>query len=267
MLLASLIPGAMATGVSIIISYPMDTVKTRLQTGMYKGILNCISQTIKTDGVLGLYRGVSSPLTTLVLKRSIQFKIYEEMNGKTNSWISGCVAAMALSPFGCPVNVVKVRMQDSKKDRYKNMIECIKDIWKTEGARGFFKGFKTNLFKDMMFGTLYLGSYGVIKDSFETMQKRLDKNIYCYDFLVSSKGCNFFAGGLAGTFAWMILMPVDMVKTTYQSGRSIDFVISNINKNGIFVLWRGVIPVLLRVFPSSASSMLTYEYVKEAMIT
>lgn len=46
-------------------SQPFDLVKVRMQTapdGFYKGTLDCFTKTVKTDGIRGLYRGMSTPL-------------------------------------------------------------------------------------------------------------------------------------------------------------------------------------------------------------
>jgi solute carrier family 25 carnitine/acylcarnitine transporter 20/29 len=43
---------------------PFDLVKVRLQTteGIYKSTFDCFAQTVKKDGITGLYRGMSTPL-------------------------------------------------------------------------------------------------------------------------------------------------------------------------------------------------------------
>lgn len=50
------------------VEYPFDTVKVRLQSQpdhlplRYKGPLDCFAQSLRQDGFLGLYRGVTAPL-------------------------------------------------------------------------------------------------------------------------------------------------------------------------------------------------------------
>lgn len=47
---------------AVAFGFPLDSVKTRLQTYKYKGTWSCIVDTYKTEGVLGFYRGLMAPL-------------------------------------------------------------------------------------------------------------------------------------------------------------------------------------------------------------
>lgn len=48
--------------VSTICAYPVDTVKSRLQTYPYDGALDCITRTWKAEGGMAFFRGVSVPV-------------------------------------------------------------------------------------------------------------------------------------------------------------------------------------------------------------
>ena len=59
--------------------YPFDTVKVRLQSqpdflpAQYTGPLDCFRQSLRGDGFLGLYRGVSAPLFGAAVETSSLF--------------------------------------------------------------------------------------------------------------------------------------------------------------------------------------------------
>ena len=77
-----LLPGVAHAVSTIVVGYPFDTVKTRLQTGMYKGewpIARCVRDTLRTEGAASFYRGCSVPMAALLLKRPVEFAIFEEM--------------------------------------------------------------------------------------------------------------------------------------------------------------------------------------------
>ncbi|CRK18949.1 hypothetical protein BN1723_017721, partial [Verticillium longisporum] len=63
--------GSAAGVIGKYIEYPFDTVKVRLQSQpdnlplRYKGPVDCFRQSIKADGLLGLYRGITAPLVRL----------------------------------------------------------------------------------------------------------------------------------------------------------------------------------------------------------
>jgi solute carrier family 25 carnitine/acylcarnitine transporter 20/29 len=77
MVLGDLLAGTMA-GVGICaVGHPFDTVKVLLQTqpGAYKGMGDAFRQTVASHGMVGLYRGVASPLIGMGIFNAIQFAV------------------------------------------------------------------------------------------------------------------------------------------------------------------------------------------------
>ena len=81
----SLLCGALAGLCSKLTVFPLDTVKKRLQvTGFearreirFNGMLDCVSKTLKREGVQGLFKGVSPALVKAVSITAINFSFYE----------------------------------------------------------------------------------------------------------------------------------------------------------------------------------------------
>jgi ornithine carrier protein len=71
--------GSIAGVVGKLIEYPFDTVKVRLQAQpdhlplRYTGPLDCFRQSLRHDGVSGLYRGISAPLFGAAVETSSLF--------------------------------------------------------------------------------------------------------------------------------------------------------------------------------------------------
>lgn len=71
--------GSIAGMVGKVIEYPFDTVKVRLQSQpdhlplLYKGPLDCFKKSLKNDGVLGIYRGISAPMVGAAVETSCLF--------------------------------------------------------------------------------------------------------------------------------------------------------------------------------------------------
>ena len=67
-LIETSIAGGIAGCISWIVNYPIDVVKTRIQSSglpnqpNYKGIMDCFIKIIKADGVRGMYRGLGPAL-------------------------------------------------------------------------------------------------------------------------------------------------------------------------------------------------------------
>lgn len=67
-------------GVALVyVGQPLDTVKVKMQTfpSMYKGMVNCFLQTLRTDGVIrGLYAGTVPAIVANVAENSVLFAAY-----------------------------------------------------------------------------------------------------------------------------------------------------------------------------------------------
>ena len=58
------IAGGTAGAIGIFIGFPFDSVKVKLQThpDLYRSAVDCLRQSLQTDGYLGLYRGSLPPV-------------------------------------------------------------------------------------------------------------------------------------------------------------------------------------------------------------
>lgn len=257
-----LLPGATAGFTGVLIGYPLDTVKVRMQTGYYPHMLQCIYQTTIKEGPFAFYRGSIVPFTAITIKRSYQYYLFDITQKSDykliqNPFISGAVSGVMGTPLGCPMHVVKIRMQNSNREQYKHAFDCIRHIYRTEGPIGFFSGFKVNAIKDCCFGGLFLGTIGFLNNH----QKKLELN----QTPVINNMFSLFKGGIAGTFTWSILFPMDTVKTMVQSGLGYQMFKKNVRELGYLYMWRGIQPVLIRTFPASAISVLVYDKVKDCV--
>jgi len=252
------LPGAFAGLTSVILGYPFDTIKTRMQLNNKGNTSKFVFNLIKNEGSSSLYRGVSVPLITTIIKRSYQYRIFEKLKEQKNSpFLSGGIAGVSGTLLGCPMHVIKSQMQSTNKNEIKNTFDLIKKISKKEGFIGFYRGFKINLFKDFIFGSCYLGSYTYLKKTF--IPNLLYSKKYSKLNDKQEKVINFLSGGLASTITWGTLIPIDHLETAIQTKQKKNYVLNKLKTNNIFILWRGSIPILLRIFPVSAISMSVYE--------
>ena len=63
-------------------TYPTEYVKTQLQlskSGQFAGISDCVKQTVKGHGVLGLYKGIAPLLAGSIPKVACRFAAFEKM--------------------------------------------------------------------------------------------------------------------------------------------------------------------------------------------
>jgi len=250
----SLLPGVAHAVTTIVVGYPFDVVKTRLQTGKD---VNLVASTKKLLSRGNIYRGCSVPLVSLMIKRPFEFLLFESMSKKMNSPIvGGLIAGTASAVFGCPFSVIKVKTQLTQKTK---VTAIIRQMYQESGYRSFFQGIVPSIVMGAPAASLYLGAYGSFREKIPVVWW-------------SPAVC----GILSSIITWTVLIPVDTVKTNVQgvwrSGKvevpSVMATIRQINRvHGILGFWRGWLASVARAIPSSACAMTAYELVRRNLPT
>lgn len=237
----------------VIVGHPLDTVKVNLQTQnsknpRYKGTFHCISSIFRHEGVRGLYRGMSSPLAGVAGINAIVFGVYgstrrcmDDPDTLTSHFVGGCVSGLFQSVFTGPMELAKTRMQLSGK--YNSLIDCVRTIYAREGAKGIFSGTGATMLRDVPgFGAYFL----------------------TYEFFTRSDGPvstgrMLLAGGFAGVVSWVVVYPVDVLKSRMQAEGAgkykniLDCLRIGVKAEGYAFLTRGIAPTVVRAFPTNAA--------------
>ncbi|XP_030620815.1 solute carrier family 25 member 48 isoform X2 [Chanos chanos] len=185
---------SMMTGfVSVGLGAPVDLVKIRLQMqtqpffagngsmplrsvglqgqSLYRGPVHCISSIVQTEGIQGLYRGAGAMLLRDVPGYALYFIPYtlfcDWLSPDDSSsphpcsiWLAGGLAGSISWVTATPADVVKSRLQaDAMHQRkYKGIVHCIVQSYKTEGLHVFFRGATVNAIRGFpMSATMFLG--------------------------------------------------------------------------------------------------------------
>lgn len=176
--------GTLAGLFQTIITYPLETVRTRLSVGpeqgvQYKGIVDCVRQMVRTEGVGGLYKGLAATIISGAPYTGIQMTTYELLQRNTPGnrdslvWqmLNGALAGLAAQTVMYPGDTVRRRMQNNgaggAERVYKNTWHCTKMIWAQEGIRGYFRGAWTNTVRCLPGASIQFAAY-------ELMKKALD---------------------------------------------------------------------------------------------
>lgn len=139
---------------------PIELLKVRLQVQdpsapqLYKNILQCARHALASQGIRGMYRGLTATLLRDVPSFAGYFGVYEGSKALLGSVSEGPLAtwqllvAGGLAGFGAwlpcyPQDVIKSRMQASAD--YGNTWQCTQQIYRQGGLRGFFRGFGPTL--------------------------------------------------------------------------------------------------------------------------
>jgi solute carrier family 25 carnitine/acylcarnitine transporter 20/29 len=155
--------GAFAGFSNSVISGPMEHVRIRLQVQSgndgYKGPKDFISKTFKQYGFAGLYKGQGVTLLREGHGYGVYFALYEYLTQKHMrdnnlsrkdvstmvQLINGSTTGIVLWAATYPIDIVKSKLQtdslDKSKREFSSAIDCVKKTFKSQGLKGFYKGF------------------------------------------------------------------------------------------------------------------------------
>lgn len=242
-----------ASMISTFCGYPLDSIKTRMQTHNYRNAFSCLKATIYNEGVRGLFRGIVVPLVTTSFSRSFTVSVYtsckpviggivpdiaiEEfpMNVETQkfvqnfsvSFISAAIAGGAVSAFACPFELTKIfqqivmvvnkdsKVQISSNELPKRVVDVAHSIVKYEGLRGLYSGYSYHLTRDSIAAGLFYSIYETVKMKLQSINQ---KGTY---FSESNKRridalCVPLSGAVSGCIASGSVYPLDTIKANYQ---------------------------------------------------
>ena len=130
------------------ITFPIDTLKSRLQTTKYLSYRDAINH-IQMGGFLNLYRGYGSMYLNLILKQPIKLTITENVQ---NPFFAGFFAGVAGLLIGIPMSYIKTNYQINDKFNLKTMINS-KSVLKS------FVAWKYEIGKELVGNTAFYGLY------------------------------------------------------------------------------------------------------------
>ncbi|KAM1520749.1 hypothetical protein ACFX10_011091 [Malus domestica] len=278
--------GASAGAMAATFVCPLDVIKTRLQVhGMPSGqrgsiIVTSLQKILKTEGVKGMYRGLSPTILALLPNWAVYFTVYEQLKGLLHSHVhgsgeltigenmiaaAGAGAATAISTN--PLWVVKTRLQTQGMRPgvipYKSMRSAFSRITTEEGLRGLYSGILPSL-AGVSHVAIQFPTYEKIK-SF--MAKRDNTTV---DKLHPSRVA--FASSVSKVIASVITYPHEVVRSRLQEqGQArhigtqyagvIDCIKKVFQKEGLRGFYNGCATNLIRTTPSAVITFTSYEMI------
>ncbi|XP_071972255.1 solute carrier family 25 member 47 [Engystomops pustulosus] len=288
--MADFIAGALGGAFGVVVGYPLDTVKVRIQTQRnYTGIWHCISSTYKVEKASGFFKGMSIPISTVSVSSSIVFGMYRNClyhlcklkygtpnvkPSKLDIFLSGYAAGGLRVFVSSPADMAKVRLQTQvspyrsnmctllTQPKYTGPVNCLLTIVKEDGFFGLYKGCFSLMFRDCHSFATYFLSYAVFREWFVPVEQ---SNSELMGVLM--------AGGLAGVVAWSIATPMDVINSRLQADGVtqrryrgfIHCITDSVRQEGVTVLFKGLSLNCLRAFPVNMVVFLTYEAILKAI--
>ncbi|KAF7641194.1 hypothetical protein LDENG_00289570 [Lucifuga dentata] len=141
-----------------------------LSPQVYKNLRHAVSTMCHTEGILAFYRGLTPTLVAVFPYAGLQFFFYNvfkrlldpplksgKTGGNMRSLICGSAAGMISKTVTYPFDLFKKRLQVEGFEEarvhfgqvrhYRGLVDCVVQIAREEGFRGFFKGLSPSLVK------------------------------------------------------------------------------------------------------------------------
>eukprot|EP00924_Labyrinthula_sp_SR-Ha-C_P005489 maker-scaffold_62-snap-gene-0.0-mRNA-1 protein AED:0.02 eAED:0.02 QI:21/1/1/1/0/0/2/23/267 len=226
------------------------------------------------QGVRGLYRGITPACIGSSVSWGLYFEFYERTKKKfrqhkifteesfsfhfTASTVAGCLTCVLTNPIW----VIKTRLelQTKNNQQYSNTGNAFIKIFKQEGISGLYRG---------LVPALLLTSNGAIQfmlyEELKLQKKNLDEYFVCNDFHYF-----FFIGVFSKIIATSITYPYQVIKSRIQQKQNMNRKYKTIfqsaklmiRNEGLFSLYKGLVPTIFRVAPNSAVTLTVYEFFK-----
>jgi len=271
--------GAVAGVSEILVMYPLDVVKTRvqLQTGKgtgadhYNGMVDCFRKIIKNEGFGRLYRGIEAPILMEAPKRATKFaandawgKFYRDTFGiaKMNqslSILTGATAGATEAFVVVPFELIKIRLQDrASAGKYTGMVDCVVKTVKAEGPLALYNGLESTMWRHILWNAGYFGCIFQVR---ELLPKADNKT--------TQMGYDLISGATGGTFGTILNTPMDVVKSRIQNSPKIAGSVPKYNwawpavgtvfkEEGFAALYKGFLPKVLRLGPGGGILLVVY---------
>ena len=241
--------GSIAGAIGKVIEYPFDTVKVRLQSQpstpvlTYAGPIDCFRKSIRNDGFMSLYRGVSAPLFGAAVETSSLFFSYRIAKDAVKATfykdspkdealplnvlaLCGAASGAFTSLLLTPIELVKCQMQvplSPSKPTGPGPLSIIASIFRHQGVFGFWHGQIGTLIRETGGSAAWFGGKEGVSMLFEKWNSSSSTKA---SGITSSRNLSgqplplwqqLVAGAAAGMSYNFIFFPADTIKSRMQT--------------------------------------------------
>lgn len=277
----SLASGALGGICLVLVGHPLDLLKVRLQTTTHDNkvvpsMTKLFRNILKSEGISGIYRGVTAPLIGVAPIFAINIWGYDTGKQFASSHLNrdisdplvvalgGAFSALPTSILQVPGDRIKLRLQVSDARRHANPFQETKKIWLEGkgsflgGYRSLYRGYFITLAREIPGSAIYFSNYNYMRNLITARLKEINgPNRFSADTITAIS--ILVAGGTAGTLNGLLTIPIDTVKSRFQASALKEYTsaghvaIDLFRKEGPSAFFRGLGPVLLRAFPANAA--------------
>nr|CAH0101155.1 unnamed protein product [Daphnia galeata] len=291
-----LVAGIAGGVVSSTILHPLDTIRTRLAVNgsqlicagvrrpHYGGLVDVLTSITRTDGLHGLYRGVSLGILTAgctwgsyfffydALKAELQRDDPTKLLGPAQHMMAAAEAGVVTLVLTNPIWVIKTRLclqfgegshYLSEQKRYKGIMDALVKTYRYEGFRGLYRGFLPGFF-GVSHSAIQFMVYEEMKSRYNNHRNMsIDSRMSTLTYLSFAAMSKMVA--VTATYPYQ-LMRTRMQDQYLQCNGAIDVLTRTWKHEGVRGFYKGMLPTLLRVTPATAITFVVYEHVSHSLI-
>lgn len=268
--------GGVAASIAASVTHPLDLTKVRLQTSGDKGMIKSIQKTIASNGVRGLFDGLTGTLLRQMTYSMMRFAVYDEAKKAVHTGpgpvpaykmaLAGSIAGGVAGVLGNPAELMMVRMQadkakpPEKRYNYRNSVQGLYRMTREEGFRSWGRGVVPNGARAILMNMSQLASYDWFKE--ELIRSKM---------LADGPVCHFVASVGAGTVATTVCSPADVLKSrimnAHGAGTNSTFQVikTSLANEGPMFMFKGWVPAWTRLQPTTILIFLILEQLKSGV--
>lgn len=273
------VAGGLGGMAGVIAGHPLDTLRIHLQqpvgsSSTPPSAFNLIRRINATGGPFAFFKGMGAPLASIPVQNAVTFQAYAQLSRMLSCGneadppsyqkvaVAGLGAGFIQTSILTPVELVKIRLQlySSTAQTQIGPFALARSILRTEGIGGLYRGLGITILRDAPAHALYFTSY-------EYTRELLHPG--CRQSGQESPLTMLTAGGIAGVASWVLLYPLDVLKSRLQAqgGPGIpnkytgiaDCLRKSVQEEGVRVLWRGLGAAGTRAYLVNGAIFTAYE--------
>ncbi|NWY18136.1 MFRN1 protein, partial [Aphelocoma coerulescens] len=276
-----MVAGAVAGIMEHTVMYPVDSVKTRMQSlqpdpkAQYRSVYEALKKMVLTEGLWRPLRGINVTMLGAGPAHAMYFACYEKMkkslsdifqqggNSHLANGIAGSVATLLHDAVMNPAEVVKQRLQMFNSP-YTSVLGCVRAVQRTEGFGAFYRSYTTQLTMNVPFQAIHFITYELLQEHLNPHREYNPRS-------------HIVAGAVAGAVAAAATTPLDVCKTLLNTQENTALSSLNIRGHlsgmanafstvyqlgGLPGFFKGVQARVIYQMPSTAIAWSVYEFFK-----
>ncbi|GJJ11545.1 hypothetical protein Clacol_005779 [Clathrus columnatus] len=198
--------------VGLVVGFPLDTVKVRLQDPSiserysHSSTFSSVVKIFREERIQGLYKGITSPLVKLIIPSLPLYSKGNALNEGEPSLVqvtlAGAGSGVAAAFITCPTELVKIRQQALIESR-PSARQVALDVVRENGFFGLYRGMTITILRDLGYGAYFLAYIGTCR----FLRPSIDSDAYFKKGGIPEASWTdmLIAGGAAGIVAKLLV--------------------------------------------------------------